>query len=71
MSKISLLQNENKSLLIINREGKLIRLYCPFPVKNNKGDFFTVIEISNRKDGFLYYKIDCTYYIYSLFFIHI
>lgn len=70
MNTSPLLQDYNKkSLLIIKTSGQLVRMYCPFPVKNDEEYFLTVTAIYAGNDGFPYYCIDGTCYIYSLFAI--
>jgi len=72
MNTSPLLQDYNKkSLLVIKANGQLVKIYCPFPVKNDEGYFLTVTAIYAGKDGFPYYCIDGTCYIYSLFSIYI
>lgn len=70
MSQHMVLQNyKEKSLLVVKTNGQLIRIYCPFPVKNQEGVFLTVTAIIHQNKGFPYFAIDGTYYIYSLFVI--
>lgn len=67
-----LLQDYNKnSLLVIKASGQLVRVYCPFPVKNPEGVYLTVTAIIHKNDGFPYFAIEDTYYIYSLFVLFI
>lgn len=60
---------DNKSILVIKSDGKLVRVYCPFPVVDEKQVVLTVEAITEGNDGFLYYLIDGSYYRYSLFSI--
>jgi len=60
---------DNRSILVIKPTGKLGRVYCPFPVMDDKRVVLTVEAITIGKDGFPHYLIDGTYYRYSLFSI--
>lgn len=60
---------DNKSILVIKTDGKLVRIYCPFPVMDDKQVVLTVDAITEGNDGFPYYMIDGAYYRYSFFLI--
>ncbi|SKB56014.1 hypothetical protein SAMN05660226_01984 [Parapedobacter luteus] len=60
---------DNRSILVIKSDGKLVRVYCPFPVMDERKVILTVEAIAMGNDGFPSYLIDGTYYSYSLFLI--
>lgn len=57
------------SILIINQNGNIKRLNCPFAVKNKEGKLSVVTAISTGNDGKIYYKIKGTFIIYSFYSI--
>lgn len=60
---------DEKSILIINRAGKLSKLTCPFVVKNKINKRFLVEMVSGDETGCLYYKINGNYILYIDFYI--
>jgi len=60
---------DNRSVLVIKPNGKLARVYCPFPVMDNKQMILTVEAITEGNNGILYYSISGTLYEYSCFSI--
>lgn len=59
----------NKSILVIKKDGKLVRIYCPFAVMDKERVVLTVEAIAQENDGLPSYLIDGAYYRYSLFSI--
>lgn len=51
---------DGKSILVITTANKLLRLYCPFAVKNNQGVVQKVHAIC-EKENRIYYKINGFY----------
>ncbi len=60
---------DEKSILIINRAGKLSKLTCPFVVKNKLNKRYLVEMVSGDDNGCLYYKINGNYIPYAGFYI--
>jgi len=58
-----------KSILVINKQGLIKRLYCPFPVVDNTRIILTVTAIATGSDDKIYYKISGHYNEYSSFVI--
>ncbi|WP_421942426.1 hypothetical protein [Pedobacter sp.] len=70
MDNLNFYKYENeKSLLVVNGQGQIKRLYCPFPVTNNVRQILAVSAIAAGNDEKIYYKINGTYYEYSSFVI--
>lgn len=55
---------DEKSILIINKAGKLSKLTCPFVVKNNLDKKYLVELVSGDDTGCLFYKINGNYLPY-------
>ena len=55
---------DEKSILIVNRAGKLSKLTCPFTVKDKSNKKYLVQLISGDDTGCLYYKINGNYLAY-------
>lgn len=47
---------DDKSILVITAKNKLIRIRCPFAVKNVNGEIFQVNAVT-QKNGFIYYEV--------------
>ena len=56
-----------KSILVIDRNGKIKRLYCPFPVVDSMRKISTVNAIASANDNKTFYSINGTYVLYSSF----
>ncbi len=70
MDKLNFYKYENeKSLLVVNGQGQIKRLYCPFPVTDGLRKILAVTAIASGSDEKIYYKINGTYYEYSSFAI--
>ena len=59
----------DKSILVINKRGKVQRIYCPFPVIDSKRKISTVSAVTTGNDNSIYYKIGDHYYQYSFYSI--
>ncbi|WP_157255786.1 hypothetical protein [Pedobacter sp. Leaf41] len=70
MDNLNFYRYENeKNLLVVNKNGKIKRLYCPFPVSDGMRKISAVTAIASGNDEKIYYKINGTYYEYSSFVI--
>ena len=56
-----------KSILVINQQGKIKRLYCPFPVVDKMRKISTVSAVASDNDDKTYYNINGTYILYSYY----
>ena len=56
-----------KSILVINIKGELKRIYCPFAVTDSGRKLLTVTAIASDNNEKIYYNINGSLYIYSLF----
>ena len=70
MDNLNFYKYENeKSLLVVNGQGQIKRLYCPFPIIDGLRKILAVTAIASGNDEKIYYKINGIYYEYSSFVI--
>lgn len=58
-----------RSILVITTKGIIVRIYCPFPVKNKESVILTVDAVAIGNDNSIHYRIEGILYKYSLFSI--
>jgi len=59
---------DDKSILVITPKNKLVRIKCPFAVKDANNQIFQVDAVSDNNCR-IYYKIQGKYLIYVTFTI--
>ena len=59
---------DDKSILVITPKNKLVRIKCPFAVKDANNQIFQVDAVSD-KNCRIYYKIQGKYLLYVTFTI--
>lgn len=57
---------DDKSILVITPTNKLVRIRCPFAVKDSSNKILQVDAVSERK-GYIYFKIGGKYLLHKTY----